>query len=87
LKGKDFIRIQKNIIGAAAAHYLAGLGGTGRRPYRCDMSYLVGDLDGSLEQALGTLHGLLQARFADRLQKIIDGARFESLDGVLNRRR
>ena len=38
---------------------------------------------GRFSRLAGALDGLLQARFADRLQQVVDGAGFERLNGVL----
>ena len=51
--------------------------------YGGDAGDLVGNLDGPVQQARRALDRLLQARFGDRLEQVVDGSGFERLKGML----
>src|ERR1019366_5405192 len=83
LKGEHLIGIQKYIVGSAAAHHLADPGRMLRSGDRGDAGDPVGNLDRPLQQTGGALHRLLQARFGDRLEQVVDRAGLESLNRIL----
>lgn len=84
LKGENFVGIEKKVIRPVAAHNLSTRC-PGRGVQRCggDLGDSVGDLERFVSQTSRALYRSFQSCFADRLQQVIDGSRFKSVNRVL----